>query len=357
MPTNEELMAQLEELKTSLATTNRKLKEVEDFAQTHIGLDWGTSGIHSPHPNISVDTAEYGGGVMRIDDNGIQVVADSEDVTAIYWVQALSQSPGTEDQRAQISAQLNGTSVNMSLVAQRTSGSIVQFYMTESAATGAVAQLIGTGSMALQLFPAGDPPTPADGYIWYNDADNKLYAHINGVTVALGGGGSSMPMPPVVGPFSDVALGTELAASAAAAPAAAVWPTANLAIAYPFRVTEDSTAYKLWYGGSTAASGNIDVAIYDSAFSKVISTGTQVHAAATTVIDVANTALTAGVYYLAVSIDNTTAQLQRYATALRGFGMVQMAAAFVLPTTFVPAAIANVYVPNAGVILRSGFDI
>jgi hypothetical protein len=203
---------------------------------------------------------------------------------------------------------------------------------------------------------AARPTGLAAGGVWYG-TDNKLYLYDGSSDVELSAGGGSMPMPPVVGPFSDVALGTELAANAAAAPAAAVWPTANLAIAYPFRVTEDSTAYKLWYSGSTAASGNIDIGIYDSAFAKVISTGSNVHAAATTVIDVANTALTTGLYYFAVAIDNTTAQMSRFATASRGFGMVQMAAAFALPTTFVPAAIANLYLPQAGVILRSGFDI
>lgn len=57
------------------AALRTRVTELEDFAQTHVGMDWGTAGldINSPHPNQSMESGEYGGGVMRFNRFGQQI--------------------------------------------------------------------------------------------------------------------------------------------------------------------------------------------------------------------------------------------------------------------------------------------
>lgn len=66
----------LETLRLENANLKTRVNELEDFAQTHIGMDWGSSGldINSPHPNQSIEGAEYGGGVMRLNRFGQQIL-------------------------------------------------------------------------------------------------------------------------------------------------------------------------------------------------------------------------------------------------------------------------------------------
>ena len=59
-------------------------------------------------------------------------------------------------------------------------------------------------------------------------------------------------------------------------------------------------------------SGNLDVGIYDSSLTRLVSLGsTAVGAAGAQVCDIADTALAAGRYYFAMAVDNTTASVIR----------------------------------------------
>lgn len=77
----EEDIAELKEMMASLKQENASLKtrlsEVEEFAQTHVGMDWGTAGTSAnvSHPNISADTVETGGGVVRQDYDGVKLIS------------------------------------------------------------------------------------------------------------------------------------------------------------------------------------------------------------------------------------------------------------------------------------------
>ena len=69
------LAAQVASLSSALAVARRRIDDLEDGMTGHLGLDWGESlvDVNSPHPNISANTVEAGGGVVLVNDNGITV--------------------------------------------------------------------------------------------------------------------------------------------------------------------------------------------------------------------------------------------------------------------------------------------
>ena len=90
---------------------------------------------------------------------------------------------------------------------------------------------------------------------------------------------------------------------------ATAWTTANTAVYLPFTLWEPVTVYKIgWVNGSTAST-NVDCGIYTAAGSRQISTGSTARSGASSWqwVDVADTALAAGNYYLAFNSDATTA--------------------------------------------------
>lgn len=126
------------------------------------------------------------------------------------------------------------------------------------------------------------------------------------------------------------------------------YTTANTAVAFPFYVYENVTVYKMgWINGSSAA-GNSDVAIYDSSWSRLVSTGVTARSGNSIPqwVDVADTQLTANtLYYVATNHSQTNANnvtgilaAANTVNALVLAGVQQMAVgATALPATFVPA--------------------
>ena len=91
MPSDEEfreLKDQVASLSSALATARRRIDDLEDGMADHLGLDWGESLVdaNSPHPNMSVNTIESGGGIIRQDQNGMQVKASADTQAAIWWL-------------------------------------------------------------------------------------------------------------------------------------------------------------------------------------------------------------------------------------------------------------------------------
>lgn len=111
------------------------------------------------------------------------------------------------------------------------------------------------------------------------------------------------------------------AAGASLDPAAAsvAWFSANDPCAYPFRLSEPGTVKKLGWVNGTAAGGNVDIGVYSTAWVRLVSTGSTAGSGNSLWqwVDVTDTALAAGKYYLAMSRDNTTAnRCQRWGNAL-----------------------------------------
>lgn len=64
----------------------KRVAELEERLQTHTGDAQGSAGQFYPHPIQMVDTAEFGGGIMRLDNNGLQVLTQIPLTTAIWFV-------------------------------------------------------------------------------------------------------------------------------------------------------------------------------------------------------------------------------------------------------------------------------
>lgn len=92
------------------------------------------------------------------------------------------------------------------------------------------------------------------------------------------------------------------------------WPASNRALYFPFCVENTVTAYKMAFEVTTQ-SGNCDVGIYDSAGNRLVSAGsTAVAVAGIQIIDITDTVLTPGCYFMAMNVDNTTAAFVRTTT-------------------------------------------
>jgi hypothetical protein len=161
---------------------------------------------------------------------------------------------------------------------------------------------------------------------------------------------------PILSPVSLYSIGVELAAIAQAAPASAVWPTANLAILIPVALPHRVLATKLWwYNGATVA-GNVDCGVYTADGRLVISSGSTAQAGANTIqeVDITDTWISHGRYYLALSLSSTTATVFRWNTAAqlaKFLGIAQAASALPLPATLTLAAPANALIPWCGLTI------
>lgn len=140
--------------------------------------------------------------------------------------------------------------------------------------------------------------------------------------------------------------------------ASAVWPAANRAIYVPFYLVERMTATKMFVSNGAAVSGNIDLGIYNAAGTRLVSSGSTAQSGTATaqVVDITDTVLEPGTYYMALAIDNTTATTLRNGGAailLKGMAFAQQASAFPLPATATLAAVASAYTPFFGVSFRT----
>jgi len=93
------------------------------------------------------------------------------------------------------------------------------------------------------------------------------------------------------------------------ASASTLWTTAFIAVYYEFYIYHPTTIYKIGWVNGTAGTGNICVAIYDSALTRLVTTGdvTRSGASATQWSDIADTTLLPGTYHLGVNHTAITA--------------------------------------------------
>lgn len=113
------------------------------------------------------------------------------------------------------------------------------------------------------------------------------------------------PSEVVINPWSYQALGIPLTAMGQASLAAAAWPAASLVIYVPFAVPDTITVTKLWMSVSVAA-GNVDMGVYAEDGTLIISKGSTAAVANGTSLDVTDTTIGRGRYYLAGVCDTVT---------------------------------------------------
>jgi hypothetical protein len=145
-----------------------------------------------------------------------------------------------------------------------------------------------------------------------------------------------------------------------AAPGSTAWATANLAIHTPVVIPFRYPVRNLfWHNGSTAA-GNVEMAIFNSEYTRVVTSGAVLQAG-TTVVQFAavDQILDPGQYYFTLALSGTTGTIMCMgggtATRDRYLGLTQTAAGSLpLAASVTPATIANARVPLCGVTWMSG---
>lgn len=172
------------------------------------------------------------------------------------------------------------------------------------------------------------------------------------------------PSGPAFSPLTSGVLssGGECGVWGGATPSAiaAINITANRAHYCPVRVPELITVYRMVCGTGAGTTGNFDLGIYDAVGNRLVSTGSTAKTTASVdrVVDITDTILVPGLYYLAFATD-TSAEYVGYpigaTTAItRILGLRHEAAAFPLPATatFVdPPSLT--FFPVIGAMLRS----
>ena len=165
-------------------------------------------------------------------------------------------------------------------------------------------------------------------------------------------------------PWSQEACGalTHIGMTALGAAASAAYPADALAMFFPFYVTKPViTANMFTYNGATAI-GNVDVGVYDEAATRLVSSGATAQSGTSTLqtYNITDTLFGPGLFYLAITLDDTGAGLGTLfrgtiAQAMfgRAIGMAQQATQTTLPAAATLAAFAQTYIPLFGLTVRS----
>lgn len=112
--------------------------------------------------------------------------------------------------------------------------------------------------------------------------------------------------------------GPQFSAGASAQIGAGAWPTANKAIAMSFRISQSLTVIQLgWWNGSGTMTDSVDIGIFTSEFARLVSGGGTARSGSSSIqfVDVAETVLGPGSYYLAMSNNGTTSNNTEYLDA------------------------------------------
>ena len=151
-------------------------------------------------------------------------------------------------------------------------------------------------------------------------------------------------------------LGTLIMATTTSMPATATY-TANQARYCPIVIHRPCTAFRFWFRTSGVQTGNYDVGIYDENGTRLVSSGST--ALPTTqnavMVDIADTPLVAGRYYLAHAVSSaTSSQAVGLASIvnMRAYGNVTQASALPLPATMTFGTSGESSSPIMGIDVR-----
>jgi len=150
-------------------------------------------------------------------------------------------------------------------------------------------------------------------------------------------------------------LGVELAAASVSS-GSSNNPTANKAYYTPFRLATPMTVVQLFVeNGAGASAGNIDMGIYTEGGIRIVSSGAiaQSGISVLQLLDITDTVLLPGRYYLALVSNNATSTFRTTTNAAlalqQGFGLLQEASAYPLPATATFAKATTAFLPHIGV--------
>lgn len=161
-----------------------------------------------------------------------------------------------------------------------------------------------------------------------------------------------------INPWSWQSLGQSLYLLAQTGPSAGAWPASGLVIFVPFTVPEPVTITKVWWAKGAIA-GNVDAGIYATDGTLLVSAGTTAVSAGANqvqVVDITDTTLGAGTYYMAMCADTTTTltidRVSPAAGICQGLGLLEQAGVTLpLSTGASPATFAvytRAFIPRFG---------
>lgn len=163
--------------------------------------------------------------------------------------------------------------------------------------------------------------------------------------------------------FSTLAGNSFGATASTTAPGTANWPTANLAIYTPFRLSSAVRVAQLWWhNGTVVGPPNVDAGIYafgeDGGLRRLVSTGSTAQGSSSVlqVVDVTDIELPPGLYAHALVVSANSSGMFRSAPGtqlLRAIGVVSQASALPLPATGTAAAATASYLPVHGFTART----
>lgn len=167
----------------------------------------------------------------------------------------------------------------------------------------------------------------------------------------------------VITSTSDAALGA-VPICVSQGGSSAVWPAASRIYYVPFIVDVAVTVKQMLAFNGTAVAGNVDLGVYDSTGtssgpgSKLVSTGATAAAGTSVVqaIDCADTALSAGLYWMAMLATSGTHTNFRSGANVNVLVMAKLkqeAGGASLPNTATPADAASSYLPLFGCALAA----
>lgn len=152
-------------------------------------------------------------------------------------------------------------------------------------------------------------------------------------------------------------------------PASGTWYAANAAIYIPFRVARPQTVYRLAWANGSSAGNTHDIGIYDEAgTTKLVSSGATTGSGISVlqIINVADTLLTPGLYWLAYMHSTTTANRVRFFTingsATGAVGTMTSAREETLGASVLPSSInlgtlsTRTQIPQLLVVTRGDFS-
>ena len=114
---------------------------------------------------------------------------------------------------------------------------------------------------------------------------------------------------------ADAEFGFSPICALAATTISGSWASANDPVGVPFRLSEALVVTHLGWRNGSAAGSNHDIGIYDANWNLLVSTGSIGPAAASSlwnIVDVTDTPIPAGRYYLTYVVNATTANRARY---------------------------------------------
>jgi hypothetical protein len=141
--------------------------------------------------------------------------------------------------------------------------------------------------------------------------------------------------------------------------ASAVFPTANKVLYIPFRIPTPVKVLQLYVVNGGTVSGNVDIGIYSRDGTKIVSSGSTAQASINVrqLFNITDTLLGRGVFYLGLTLSNTTGTFSRSAIPL---GVLQLmgcltetTGGFGLPANATFGTYVDAYFPQCGLLAQS----